>query len=168
MVVKSSTFVARSGANVCLPDVPDAQPDTFQLAGNFPGNVFRPEQRLRTGNEYQAVFSASRYRCSDSGWQLIVRPNMLGFSRLGLAVSRKVSKRAVVRNCIKRCTRETFRTLPWRHDLGLDIVVVARPTLSTLNTSERRETLSTLFKKVYTRFADTLQSDRDDPTRCNK
>jgi RNase P protein component len=92
-------------------------------------------------------------------------PQYAGFLQTGVG---GFPKRAVVRNCIKRCTRETFRTLPWRHDLGLDIVVVARPTLSTLNTSERRETLSTLFKKVYTRFADTLQSDRDDPTRCNK
>ena len=46
---------------------------------------------------------------------------------MGLAVSRKVSKRAVERNRIKRIVRESFRlrrtALP-----ALDVLVIARPT----------------------------------------
>ena len=46
-------------------------------------------------------------------------------ARLGLAVSRKVSKRAVQRNRIKRNIRESFRAT--RDDLpGVDVLVIAR------------------------------------------
>lgn len=46
-------------------------------------------------------------------------------ARIGLAVSRKVDRRAVGRNRIKRALRECFRRL--RHELaGGDYVVVAR------------------------------------------
>jgi ribonuclease P protein component len=44
--------------------------------------------------------------------------------RLGLAVSRRVNKRAVVRNRIKRIVRERFR-ISKEALTGLDIVVVA-------------------------------------------
>jgi len=53
-------------------------------------------------------------------------PGNCPFARLGLAVSRKVSRSAVQRNRIKRLVRESFR----KHspDLpALDIVVMARP-----------------------------------------
>lgn len=53
-------------------------------------------------------------------------PSASGQARLGLAVSRKVSKRAVVRNQIKRIVRESFRlrreTLP-----AMDVLVIAQP-----------------------------------------
>lgn len=53
-------------------------------------------------------------------------------ARLGFAVSRKVDKRAVGRNRIKRVLRETFRQVRG-HLAGGDIVVVARPAASTLD-----------------------------------
>ncbi len=56
-------------------------------------------------------------------------PSTSGQARLGLAVSRKVSKRAVARNRIKRIVRESFRlqrvALP-----ALDVLVIARPSAS--------------------------------------
>ena len=48
------------------------------------------------------------------------------FARLGIAVARRVSKKAVIRNCIKRQLRESFRqqqaSLP-----NIDVLVIARP-----------------------------------------
>lgn len=57
---------------------------------------------------------------------VIAAPGPGSSARLGLAVSRKVSKSAVQRNRIKRLVRESFR----KHSAGLpplDIVVMARP-----------------------------------------
>jgi ribonuclease P protein component len=47
-------------------------------------------------------------------------------ARIGLAVSRKVSHKAVVRNRIKRQVRESFRHNQFPLT-GLDLVIVARP-----------------------------------------
>ena len=52
--------------------------------------------------------------------------NSENYPRLGLVVSRKVNKRAVVRNRIKRVVRESFRCNK-DHLAGLDIVVIAKP-----------------------------------------
>lgn len=38
-----------------------------------------------------------------------MKPNGLGFARLGLIVSKKIERHAVKRNWIKRILRETFR-----------------------------------------------------------
>jgi ribonuclease P protein component len=38
-----------------------------------------------------------------------MKPNSLGYARLGLIVSKKIERRAVKRNWIKRILRETFR-----------------------------------------------------------
>jgi ribonuclease P protein component len=70
------------------------------------------------------VFRTGR-RVSDRLFTLVYAPGHGPAARLGLAVSRKVSRRAVERNRIKRLVREAFRR---RHDLpALDIVVMARP-----------------------------------------
>lgn len=53
------------------------------------------------------------------------RPNALGYPRLGLAISRKCSPRAVERNRIKRVIREAFRLR--RQSLGgVDIVFLGQ------------------------------------------
>ena len=56
---------------------------------------------------------------------IVVRPNGADHPRLGLAVPRRVARRAVVRNRLKRRIRESFR----HHAeglAGLDVVVLAR------------------------------------------
>ena len=52
-----------------------------------------------------------RYRCVTNGdfLQMYAKPNTFGYSRLGLIVAKKVMRRAVDRNRIKRILREVFR-----------------------------------------------------------
>ena len=83
-----------------------------------------PAARLRHANDFVALrFARSRWQ----GRHFLLRwlESPVDRARLGLAVSRKVSKRAVERNRIKRVIRESFRaareTLP-----GFDILVIAR------------------------------------------
>lgn len=56
---------------------------------------------------------------------MLAKPNDLEYARLGVIVSRKISKRAVDRNYIKRSIREFFRNN--QQQLGnLDVVIRAR------------------------------------------
>ncbi len=47
-------------------------------------------------------------------------------SRIGITVTLKIDKRAVVRNLIKRYVREVFRVLAPEFTRSADIVVIAR------------------------------------------
>ena len=71
-------------------------------------NAFRKSQRLLTPGDYRHVFQGARKR-TFGGLVSYTRPNTLGYPRLGIAISRKCSPRAVVRNRIKRIIREAFR-----------------------------------------------------------
>ncbi len=52
-------------------------------------------------------------------------PNELGRARLGVVVAKKIEKRAVGRNRIKRLVRETFRLRAERL-IGVDLIVRAK------------------------------------------
>ena len=82
-----------------------------------------PAARLRRASDFAALRQAERWQ--GRHFLLRWRTASEGNARLGLAVSRKVSKRAVERNRIKRVVRESFRAeregLP-----SLDILVIAR------------------------------------------
>lgn len=55
---------------------------------------------------------------------IVVRPNGVNHPRLGLAVPRRVARRAVARNRLKRQIRESYRQHAERLG-GLDVVVLA-------------------------------------------
>lgn len=68
-------------------------------------------------------------------------------ARLGLAVSRRVSKRAVRRNRIKRIARDSFR----RQRAGLpacDILLIARSEADQRSNAELRAELERLWQRV--------------------
>lgn len=62
-------------------------------------------------------------KVSQDGLLLIGRRNDLGYSRLGLSVSRKHGP-AVTRNLIKRRLREAFRLSYPKLPIGYDLVIV--------------------------------------------
>ncbi|HXE67081.1 MAG TPA: ribonuclease P protein component [Rhodanobacteraceae bacterium] len=82
-----------------------------------------PAARLRRASDFAALRNAERWQGRHFLLRWLGLPE--GNARLGLAVSRKVSKRAVERNRIKRVVRESFRAeregLP-----ALDILVIPR------------------------------------------
>ena len=98
---------------------------------------FPPSARLRASAEYQAVFKGARRLSSP---QLKLHAHVRADAtvpRLGVAVSKKVDKRAVGRNRIKRVARETFRRE--RHQLPPgDYVLIAQPGASALSSDELR------------------------------
>lgn len=90
---------------------------------------FPRRARLSAKVDFRQVF-ARPFKSGDSFFTVLARPNALGFPRLGMAISRKAARSAVIRNRIKRVIRESFRHCQPALD-GLDIVVIARPKLET-------------------------------------
>lgn len=92
-------------------------------------NSFGREFRLTTAAEYSRVFKlAARKRgkrLTAPNLSVYVCDNGLARARLGLAIAKKIVRRAVDRNRIKRIVREDFRKRS-RQLGGLDIVVMAR------------------------------------------
>lgn len=71
----------------------------------------------------------------------------VGHARLGLAVSRKVSKRAVVRNRIKRVSRESFRLVRDRLP-AVDIMVIALTSAATASRQALRVDLDVAWREL--------------------
>jgi ribonuclease P protein component len=105
-----------------------------------------PSARLRRAAEFAAFRDASG-RVQTRHFLLRIIPSVVGEARLGLAVSRKVSKRAVARNRIKRIVRESFRLqragLP-----ALDVLVIARPVAAGAENAALRADLDIAWRKL--------------------
>ena len=83
------------------------------------------DARLRSKADFDRVFAGGRRRQSRYFRYTLLETDADG-ARLGMAVSRRVDKRAVVRNRLRRRIRESFRIA--RPQLPpLDIVVTAKP-----------------------------------------
>ncbi len=72
-------------------------------------------------------------------------------ARLGLAVSRKTSKRAVIRNRLKRSVRESFRQR--RHALPVvDILVIAHAAAVGASSTQLRQELDQHWAQLDQRY----------------
>lgn len=80
-------------------------------------------RRLRKGREFDELYEQGTV----VGGPLLVlryRKNEVGYTRWGFAVGRRIAKRAVERNRVRRRLREAARSLAVRE--GYDVVVTAR------------------------------------------
>lgn len=101
--------------------------------------------RITKASDYAHTFQKGQ-RAHGKYWQLVVAPSNEPNPRLGLAISKKVYKKAVDRNLRKRLARETFRLQ--QAQLGhLDLIVMAKKSRPTDNKSLVSD-LSDLFNKV--------------------
>jgi len=103
---------------------------------------FPRSARVLTSAEFERVFKQGK-RTATPVMALHVLPEGDG-ARLGLVVSRKVDKRAVGRNRIKRVVREHFRHTRAQLRPGA-YVVLARSDAAKCKNTELRHTLNRLF-----------------------
>jgi len=96
---------------------------------------FPKQARLLKPGEFGKVFKSRNIRSSDAAFVFLAIPNQQEHPRLGFAIAKKSTRRAVDRNRLKRLVRESFR----QHKLKLpdcDIVVMAKPQAKTMNNAE--------------------------------
>ncbi|MCK5359605.1 MAG: ribonuclease P protein component [Gammaproteobacteria bacterium] len=108
--------------------------------------IFDKSSRLLNSADFGNVF-ANGTRKHGKLYLVVYCKNKLGYARLGIAVSRKVSKRAVVRNRIKRQIRESFRL---NKDIlcGMDCVVVAKFNASSTAKPVLRSSIDNHWQKI--------------------
>lgn len=87
--------------------------------------AFSRAQRLRSNAEFARVYRLGR-RLRGDNFALILLPNGVEHSRLGISVQRKTGN-AVRRNRIKRLVREVFRQSAALLPAPCDVVCTVRP-----------------------------------------
>ncbi|MDQ6648213.1 MAG: ribonuclease P protein component [Pseudomonadota bacterium] len=104
------------------------------------------DARLRRPADFAALRTSSG-RAGGRCFHMRYRINELGHARLGLAISKRVSKRAVERNRIKRLLRESFRRV--RHQLPpVDLMVMAREQAAGVTGTQLLAEMDSLWKKL--------------------
>ncbi len=84
-------------------------------------------ESLRKNHQFQTVYKEGR---SYANKYLILykKENGLDINRLGISVSKKVGN-SIVRHRVKRLVKESYRLQEDRFNSGLDLVVIARPSV---------------------------------------
>ncbi len=104
---------------------------------------FRSHERLRRRKDFQLALRQGSRR-QTKNFTIILRPNALQFSRLGVSVSKKVGN-AVKRNRVKRCLREFFRLHKHKLPPSHDLIIMANKEAATLAYHDVREELAAVL-----------------------
>jgi len=109
------------------------------------------DKRLKTPTEFQTVYQSKQWGGSQHFTFNVLASERdqsgLSSNRLGVTVSKKVSKLAVDRNRIKRQIREFYR----HHQaelLDADLIVTAKPSCIGASDQERLASLDELWIKI--------------------
>lgn len=107
------------------------------------------QHRLTEKRAFREIFEKPCV-ASDPFFKIMARFNGQNCSRLGLAVSRKVDRRAVQRNRLKRLVRESFRLhlAAYPGVAAANYLVLPRPQAVTISHAEVFERLARLWNNV--------------------
>ncbi len=103
--------------------------------------------RLKKEKDFESVFKRGRKANSDSLF-LKFKKNNLSFSRFGFSVRKKISKKAVVRNKIKRKLSNIIYKQINSIKLGFDVIIIVTSKILDKNYQEIKIELSKLLNKV--------------------
>jgi ribonuclease P protein component len=113
---------------------------------------FRRSQRLLKAAEFTRVFDHQPFKSTDRFWTVLALSNDVGRARLGLVITKKRARHAVIRNRLKRLIRESFR-----HNChifqGVDILVMARSDAIVADNQTLRQSLERRWQHLLKRFS---------------
>jgi ribonuclease P protein component len=109
--------------------------------------VLAKPNRLQKAKDIKKVLEKGK-RVKEGFLVLKTLPNKSGESRFAFIVSQKFSKKAVLRNKIKRKLRELVRAKESKIKKGEDAIIIALPGLETKDFWEIEEMLDKLFEKA--------------------
>lgn len=112
-------------------------------------NCFEKTRRLLKKSDYDYVFEQAK-KIVTPEFIILHRANTLGFSRLGLALSKKAIPMAHDRNRIKRLLRETFRT---RELPAFDVIFLARQGVAKVENKTLIAELGVIWNKLAVLYA---------------
>ena len=107
---------------------------------------FQKSKRLLNSAQYKTVLRKGKKLFSPL-FILFILPNNQKKSRIGITVSKKVSKRAIDRNRIKRQVRETFR-INQHAGPGFDAVLIANAAAGKKDNKVIRQALEQVWQKA--------------------
>jgi len=105
------------------------------------------DQRLKKKKDFDLVFKKGS-GLKESFLILKFQPGQFKKSRFGIVVSQKVSKKAVVRNKIKRRLRALIRQAEPQFKKRVDVVIITLPGIEKKDWQEIKKTVGDLFQKA--------------------
>jgi ribonuclease P protein component len=140
--------IPQSNSQVGLVDTPDPACTERPRVPAATGAAFPRAARLLKAADFARLRGISR-RLGTRHFSAEVAANTHEGPRLGLAISKRVSKKAVRRNRIKRIARDSFRLT--RHDLpAVDILLIARSSADLEQNATLRDELVKLWERIAT------------------
>ncbi|MBA3536746.1 MAG: ribonuclease P protein component [Tatlockia sp.] len=112
-------------------------------------NCFEKTRRLLKKSDYDYVFEQAK-KIATPEFIILHRANSLGYSRLGLALSKKAIPKAHDRNRIKRLLRETFRI---RELPAFDVIFLARQGVAKVENKTLIAGLDIIWNKLAVLYA---------------
>jgi ribonuclease P protein component len=109
--------------------------------------VLLKNNRLKKRNDFEKALRKG-WKFKEDFLSLRLARNNFKKSRFGFIVSQKVSKKAVLRNKIKRRLRAIVNMKLPKIKNGLDIVLIANPGLEKKDFWELEEVVENIFKKA--------------------
>jgi len=106
-------------------------------------------ERLLKRGEFLAVSKKPDRRIKTDHFLLLIKPNQLSQTRLGITASKKVGS-AVKRNRVKRRVREFFRTNKHLLPSGLDLLIIVCRGAADIDADSFEREQKELFRQAST------------------
>lgn len=147
--MQAETFLKREEEkverNYLLNVLKDRSQWSFFVSRGIEAGGHMSYESIKKTSEFSKVYKHGK-SYADRHLVMYVYPNKLGYSRLGLSISKKVGK-SVVRNRIRRLIKEVFR-LNYKSENHNDIVIIARVRASEAGYMEIKKSFRYLLKKA--------------------
>ncbi|MCX6722084.1 MAG: ribonuclease P protein component [Candidatus Staskawiczbacteria bacterium] len=102
--------------------------------------------RIKKKKDFEIIFKNSK-SFKNNLFIFKIKRNDLGLNRFGFVVSHKVSKKATVRNKIRRRLADLMRKKTTDIKTGVDLVIITLPGIEKKTFSDLKEAINTLFIK---------------------